>query len=400
MLGLEVWLFDVRRVERSPAIVTMQRKLVAILSADVQGYSRLMNDDEAMTIRTLMTYRAIMEQLIQQHHGRVVDSPGDNVLAEFTSVVDAVQCAVAIQGALTEHNASLPASRAMAFRMGINLGDVVLEGEHIYGDGVNIAARLEGLATAGGICISGTVYEQVESKLDLPYVYLGEQAVKNMAKPIQVYRIEMRRAVISTAFSSGMQAQPRRYSRATLAAAVTLLGLLAGAVFWHICDRLAPEALLSHVSKLWAVTTIPAITVLPFDNLGGDVAQEHVGAGMSEDVITDLAKHTDVTVVVRHAPKNNESLPEHLHTAHRALKVRYVLSGSVRTMGHRVRVTAQLVDTETGHYLWANRYDRDLLDGFAMQDEIAQKIVTALVFTLKHPQHARLAHAHQDEDKR
>jgi adenylate cyclase len=166
----------------------MERKLVAILSADVQGYSRLMGEDEAATVRTLTAYRDVMASLIRQHQGRVVDSPGDNLLAEFASVVDAVQCAVAVQQELATRNASLPAHRKMAFGIGINLGDVLVEGERIYGDGVNIAARLEGLAEGGGICVSGTVYDQIEDKLDLRYASLGEQTVKNIARPVRVYR--------------------------------------------------------------------------------------------------------------------------------------------------------------------------------------------------------------------
>src|SRR6184192_620183 len=170
---------------------TMERKLTALLSADVKGYSRLMGEDEEATIRILTAYRQSMATLIRQHRGRVVDSPGDNLLAEFASVVDAVQCAVEVQQGLRKRNAGLPAARRMEFRVGINLGDVVVEGEKIYGDGVNIAARLEGLADAGGICISGIVYDQVETKLALGYEYLGEQTVKNIAKPVQVYRVQM-----------------------------------------------------------------------------------------------------------------------------------------------------------------------------------------------------------------
>jgi TolB-like protein len=327
------------------------------------------------------------------------------VLAEFVSVVDAVQCAVAVQRALTEHNAPLPVSRAMAFRMGINLGDVVLEGERIYGDGVNIAARLERLAVAGGICISGTVYEQVESKLDLTYVYLGEQVVKNIAKPVQVYRIEMRPAVAALAVYAGTRARPRPHTRATLAAAVTLLGLLMGAVLWQINAHSALGVLVWRAPNPWSAPTTPAIAVLPFDNLSGDEAQTHVSAGMVQDLITDLSKQADIAVMARQTSEDGENLPARLHHRRRALKARYALAGSVRQVGNRVRITAQLVDTATGHYLWANRYDRDLRDVFAMQDDIAQKIVAALVLTLSRSRHGRLQHtpvirAHEDRGRR
>lgn len=203
--------------------MTMERKLAAIFSADVQGYSRLMSDNEEVTIRTLTAYREVMIRLIQQYRGRVVDSPGDNLLAEFASVVDAVECAVAIQRALTARNAELPTTRMMAFRIGINLGDVVVEGGRIYGDGVNIAARLEGLADGGGICISGTVYDQVESKLDLIYVYLGEQAVKNMTKPMRVYRVQLERDTTALMVRAEQHTGMRQWLRAMPVAVVVLM---------------------------------------------------------------------------------------------------------------------------------------------------------------------------------
>ena len=334
-----------------------------------------------------------MERLIRQHRGRVVDSPGDNLLAEFASVVDAVQGAVAVQRALTEHNAALPASRAMAFRIGINVGDVVLEGDRIYGDGVNLAARLEGLAEAGGICISGTVYEQVDSKLDLPYVYLGEQAVKNIAKPVQVYRIAMQPAAAALPVYAGTRAKPRPYTRAMLATAATLLGLLVGAIFWQIGDPTASAMLVSDASKPSPIPATPAIAVLPFDNLSGDATQAHVSAGMTEDLITDLSKQAEIAVMARHASTTVQRIPAQLRRMRRELGVCYVLAGSVRTVGDRVRITAQLVDTATGHYLWANRYDRDLRDVFALQEEIAQKIVAALIRTLERPGQARVVDA-------
>src|SRR5712691_232960 len=220
----------------------MERKLAAILSADVKGYSRLMGEDDEATVRTLTTHREVMTTLIRQHRGRVVDSPGDNLLAEFASVVDAVRCAVEIQRELEARNAELPLNRRMEFRIGINVGDVIVEGEKIYGDGVNIAARLEGLAEAGGICISGAVYDQVKNKLSLGYEYLGEQAVKNIAEPIRVWRVGMEPEAAATANEALLrqaqheQPQKRRLGTAHLTRAVlVLVGLLVigGGVAWY-----------------------------------------------------------------------------------------------------------------------------------------------------------------------
>ena len=243
----------------STAPARIERKLAAILSADVKGYSRLMGEDEVATIRTLTTYREVMSTLIRQYRGRVVDSPGDNLLAEFASVVDAVQCAVETQRELTARNADLPPERKMEFRIGINLGDVIVEGERIYGDGVNLAARLEGLAEAGGICISGIVYDQVETKLNslnLGYEYLGEQTVKNIAKPVPVYRVQMEPGQSSSSAS--------REKTPTLA----------------LPDK-------------------PSIAVLPFANMSGDPEQEYFSDGITEDLITDLSKLSGLFVIIK-----------------------------------------------------------------------------------------------------
>ncbi len=320
----------------------LERKLSAILNADVKGYSRLMGDDEVATIQTLTAYREVMATLIQQYRGRVVDTPGDNLLAEFASVVDAVQCAVEVQQELEARNVELPPHRRMEFRIGINLGDVVVEGERIYGDGVNIAARLEGMAEGGGICISGTAYDQVEGKLSLGYEYLGEQAVKNIKKPVRAYRVEMEPGV----------------------AALRVRG-----------ERVVVPAGKAQALEL---PDKPSIAVLPFVNMSGDPEQEYFSDGITEDLITDLSKISGLFVIARNSAFLYKGEAANLQQVGRELGVRYVLEGSVRRAGDRVRITAQLVDARTGYHLWAERYDRDLKDIFALQDEVTQKIVAAL----------------------
>jgi adenylate cyclase len=346
--------------EEHASHTSIERKLAAILSADVKGYSRLMGDDEVATIRTLTAYREVMGALIRQHRGRVVDSPGDNLLAEFASVVDAVQCAAEIQQELKIRNADLPPDRQMEFRIGINLGDVIVEGERIYGDGVNIAARLESLAEAGGICISGTVYDQVETKLAFNYESLGEQAVKNIAKPVRVYRVRMEPERVTHKEEAPSPRQPR-----------------------HV-------EISSENAKTIALPDKPSIAVLPFANISSDPEQEYFSDGITEDLITDLSKLSGLFVISRNSVnlyKGKAVKPEQVS---QELGVRYVLEGSIRKAGKRVRITAQLVDATTGYHVWADRYDRDLQDIFALQDEVTQKIVAALEVKLTEGEQERL----------
>ena len=320
-----------------------KRKLAAILSADVKGYSRLMGENEELTVRTLTAYREILSTLIQQHNGNVVDSTGDNLLAEFSSVVDAVNCAVAIQKQIRARNSQLPVSRRMQFRIGINLGDVVEEEGRIYGDGVNIAARIEALADAGGICISRNVFEQVKNKLKLEYEYLGEHSVKNIAEPVRVYRIMMESNIP------------------------------------------APEK-----GDDLKVSEKPSIAVLPFDNISGDPEQEYFSDGITEEIITALSKVPKMFVIARNSTFTYKGKPVKVQQVGQDLGVHYVLEGSVRKAGNRVRIAAQRVETEAGHHLWAERYDRDLKDIFALQDEITFKILTALQVTLTEGERARV----------
>ncbi len=363
---------------------SVERRLAAILSADVKGYSRLMGEDEVTTIRTLTEYRAVMATLIQQSRGRVVDSPGDNLLAEFASVVDAVRCAVEIQQELKRRNADLPASRRMEFRIGLNLGDVVVEGEKIYGDGVNIAARLEGLADGGGICISGIVYDQVENKLNflnLGYEYLGEQTVKNIAKPVPVYRVHLEpRATTPPTVGAAPRDRPRVSSPPPAAGVSRPFSFR----LWpRDRPRVSfpppgqPQGVASTTSGL-PLPNKPSIAVLPFANLSGDPEQEYFSDGITEDLITDLSKLSGLFVISRNSVflyKGRAVTPEQVS---QELGVRYMLEGSVRKASNQVRISAQLIDTTTGYHLWADRYDRELQDIFAVQDEVTRKIVTAL----------------------
>jgi adenylate cyclase len=308
-----------------------RRKLSAILSADVKGYSRLMGEDEVGTVRTLQAYREIMADVIRKYGGRVVDSPGDNLLAEFASVVDVVECAVEFLKELKAKNEELPENRRMEFRVGINLGDVIEEGGRIYGDGVNVAARIEGLAEGGGICISGTAFDQVEGKLGLEFEYLGQQAVKNIKKPVRVYRLRMESAASTVEMSR--------------------------------------ELPLPHK---------PSIAVLPFVNMSGDYEQEYFSDGIAEDIITALSRFRWFFVIARNSSFTYKGKTVDVKDVAKNLGVRYVLEGSVRKAGNRLRITAQLIDAPSGHHVWAERYDRDLNDIFAVQDEITERIVTSV----------------------
>jgi adenylate cyclase len=340
----------------------VKRKLTAILSADVKGYSCLMGEDEVGTIRTLNVYKEVMANLIQQHHGRVVDAPGDNVLAEFGSVVDAVECAVEIQKELKKRNAELPENRKMVFRIGVNLGDVIEDGEQILGDGVNIAARLESLSEAGGVCISGTAFDQVKNKLNLGYKYLGEQTVKNIAEPVRVYRVLM-----------GPEEAGKVIGEILIIAAAAF-------VIWrlYLHPTAPPVEVASKEKMAFPLPDVPSIAVLPFVNMSGDPKQEFLCDGMTEAIITALSKVPRLFVIARNSTFTYKGKPVKVKQVSEELGVRYVLEGSVQRSGDRVRITAQLIDALTGDHLWAERYDRDLKDIFALQDEITMKILTAI----------------------
>jgi adenylate cyclase len=369
-----------------------KRKLTTMFSADVAGYSRLMSEDEAATVRTITAYREVMSTLIQQHRGRVLDSPGDNILAEFGSVVDAVQCAVAVQKEFKARNAELPENRRMEFRIGINIGDVIEEEERIYGDGVNIAARLEGLADRGGICISRTAFDHIESKLPLGYEYLGDQTVKNIAKPVGAYRVLMEPRVTVAETSEEKEAGLMRRPKAILAAIVALL-MVAGAVtIWHFFLRPSPPPaeVVSEQTPALELSDKPSIAVLPFDNISGDPDQEYFSDGITEEIITALSKVPRLLVIARNSSFTYKGKSVKVQEVGRELGVRYVLEGSVRKAGDRVRISAQLVEADRGNHLWAERYDRNLKDVFALQDEITMKILMALQVKLTEGEQARV----------
>jgi len=357
------------------------RKLSAILSADVEGYSRLMGDDEVATVRTLEAHRKVFADLIEEHRGRVVDSPGDNLLAEFGSVVDAVQCAVEVQQILKARNAELPENRRMQFRIGVNLGDVIQEGARIYGDGVNIAARIESLAEAGGICVSGSTYEQIENKLALGYEYFGEHTVKNIAKPIKVYKVPMEPR-------SAKRPKIKIWKKLVFAAALVLI-LGGGALaVWQFYLRPTPSPVEVVSNKASApesaqkappsVPAEPSIAVLPFANISGDPKEDYLSDGITEQIITALSRIPQMLVIARNSVFTYKGKPVMVQQISEELGVRYVLEGSAQKSGDKLRVTAQLIDAKTGNHLWSERYDRNLKDLFELQDDITKNIIVAL----------------------
>ncbi len=312
----------------------VQRRLAAIMAADVAGYSRLMGVDEEGTLSALKELRReLADPKIKEHRGRIVKTTGDGLLVEFASVVDAVRCAVEVQYEMAERNAGVPEEQRIQFRIGINLGDIIKDGRDIHGDGVNIAARLEALAEPGGICVNRVVRDQVRDKLDFAFEDAGEQRVKNIARPLRVYRI-----------------RPGRSAGDTIGEAQPPLAL--------------PDK--------------PSVAVLPFTNMSGDSEQEFVSDGIAEDVITALSRYPSLFVIARNSSFTYKGRAVDVKQVGRELGVRYVLEGSVRKAGNRIRVTAQLVEAGTGNHVWADRYDRDLADIFAVQDEITEAVTIAI----------------------
>jgi adenylate cyclase len=353
--------------------MTTHRKLAAILSADAAGYSRLMADDEAETLRALNEFRDLFRKRIEAHGGRLIDTAGDSILAEFPSAVEAVDCAVEIQHELGKRNAQLAEHRRLQFRIGINLGDVIeQEDGTIYGDGVNVAARLQQLAEPGGICISGTAFDQVEGKLPLQFKFIGEQQVKNIAKPVRAYRVLMDAPAVKS-----RPAPIARRRALALGAAAIIAVMLAVGVVWKV-QKPTTERTSVVADPALAMPSGPSIAVLPFVNMSGNTEEEYFADGMTDELITALSRLRGLIVIARNSTFQYKGKAVDVRKIAQELGVRYVLEGSVRKERDRVRVTTQLVDAINGNQLWAERYDRPLRDIFSVQDEITQKIVTEL----------------------
>jgi adenylate cyclase len=316
----------------------VSRKLIAVFAADVEGYSRLMGADEVGTLKGLTERRAILDKLIGDHRGRVANTAGDSVLAEFGSAVEAVQCAVEAQTALAEANSGLPADKRINFRIGIHIGDVMLRAGDLFGDGVNIAARLQSIATPGGVCISGTTYDQVRKVLPITFTDLGAQHVKNIQEPIRAYQ--------ATALGEANEPALAR---------------------------------LDDIANSPPMPDKPSIAVLPFENMSGDPEQEYFADGMVEEIITALSRFKSLFVIARNSSFTFKGRAVDIKEVGRRLGVRYVLEGSVRKASGKVRIAGQLIDAVTGAHVWADRFERDLTDVFALQDDVTVAVVSAIL---------------------
>ena len=366
----------------------VDRKLTAILSADVFGYSRLMGADEEATVRTLTAYRQVFLTTIPQYYGRVVDAKGDALLAEFPTVTDAVRCAVAIQRELAERNAALPPDHHMAFRIGVNLGEVLVREEEIYGDGVNIAARLEALAEPGGICISGSVYDNVQTKLDVGYAYLGEQEVKNIRQPIRAYWVMMD----PQAAPDNRSPRPWTTKRWQWVAVAAIVVLLVGAVVaWRAFLRPTQAPITDVVQESTGgtagqptptqeVVTLDKhrIAVLPFVNMSVDAENEYFSDGMTEELISHLSRISDLEVIARTSVMTYKGKEKKIPEIGQELRVGTVLEGSVRKVENQVRITVQLINVHNQTHLWSQDYDRELTGIFTIQSDIAKHVTEAL----------------------
>ena len=374
----------------------MERRLAAIMAADVVGYSRLMGEDEAGTLAALKAHRQeLIDPEIAAHSGRIVKLMGDGTLVEFASVVDAVECAIAIQRGMGGRHDGVPEERRITLRIGINIGDVIVEGEDIYGDGVNVAARIEGLAEPGGICISRAARDQVRDKLDYALDDLGKHEVKNIARPVRVFRVLTDGEGAETAGSTRGGPRPWRWAAAVGVVVATVGGLAAWQLWPSASAPVATTAPAPEVVSEPATTPVPlpdkpSIAVLPFINMSDDPEQEYFSDGITEDIITDLSKMSGLFVVSRNSSFTYKGRAVKVRDVGRDLGVRHVLEGSVRKSGSRVRITAQLIDATTGDHVWAERYDRELTDVFAVQDEVTQEIVSVLAVKLSAEEAARL----------
>jgi TolB-like protein/class 3 adenylate cyclase/rhodanese-related sulfurtransferase len=365
------------------------RKITAILAADVVGYSRLMGLDEGGTLAALKIRRAAFDQLVREHEGREFGSVGDSLMAEFPSVVNAVNCAQAIQQAIAKENEPVAPDRQMSLRIGVNLGDVIEENGGLFGDGVNVAARLQALAAPGGILVSGAVYEHVKKRLPTRLRYTGTRHVKNIAEPVAVYE------VLSADEYPSLLKRCARYVRRQSVAAMALLALLTAGVLWWAWRndfgmQSDPKAgVPSHAASAGAPER-PSLAVLPFESLGSDTDNSYFADGMTDDIITDLSQLSGILVIARNSSWTYKGKSVKVQQVAQDLGVRYVLEGSVRREGDTVRINAQLVDALGGQHLWAERYDGSIQDVFALQDKVIRQIVAALAVSLTHDERARV----------
>jgi len=383
---------------------TTPRKLAAILHADVAGYSRLMGADEEATLRRLTDYRNAMTGCIKRHAGRVVDTAGDSLLAEFSSVVSATDCALELQQLLNSRNAELPPDRRLEFRMGIELADVLHEGDAVYGDGVNVAARIQALAEPGGVCVSDAVRRAVNRRLPVSFESLGEFAVKNIDEPVRAFRVIPQPGWSpSPVDSRPVRRKPLSRIGGAVAAGAILLTLAGVLTVWFLSQQNDTKPTKAAVDKVNATNaarknapTSPveklSIAVLPFDNIGNDPEQEYFVDGMTEDLITDLSKVAGLFVIARNSTFAYKGKSPGIRRVVEELGVRFVLEGSVRRSGDQVRINAQLIDGRTGGHIWADRYDGKLNDVFGLQDQVTRKIVTVLAVQLTAGDQERATH--------
>ncbi len=371
----------------------VERRLTTILAADVVGYSRLMGEDEAGTLVALQTHRReLIEPKAAQYHGRTVKLMGDGALMEFPSVVDAVLFAVEVQCAMQERNAGVPEDQRIVYRVGINIGDIMVEGDDIYGEGVNVAARLEGLAEPGGVCVASSVFNQIKGKLDLAFEHLGEKEVKNIAEPVTVYRVVLdakAAKLVTPVVQRSIGSKGPRWS--VVALTIIVVVLAAGGSYWwqrHAKPRVEPTAV---ERTAFVLPDKPSIAVLPFANMSGNPEQEYFADGMAEDIITDLSKISSLFVIARNSSFAYKNQSPDIRDVGRELGVRYVVEGSVRKSGGRIRINVQLIDASLGHHIWAERYDREDKDIFELQDEVRGMVVASLKVNLTPDEETRLA---------
>jgi adenylate cyclase len=352
----------------------VKRKLTTILAADVEGYSRLMSADEEATLKTLKNYRQIIDGLIAKHDGRIFGTAGDSVIAEFGSTVEAVRCAITIQEELRIENAELAEENQMKFRIGVNVGDVMVEDDNLYGDGVNIAARLEGEAEAGGICISGSAFDQVKNKLSIGFEDIGPQQVKNIAAPVPAFRVVP--GPVTVAPTTATLPVTRRWRIPAIAAAVVVIFAAGGLASWQPWITKVEAANVEDMA--FRLPDKPSIAVLPFENLSGDAKQDYLGDGITENITTALSRVPSMFVIPRTTTRIYKGKPVTVKQVSEELGVRYVLEGSVQRSDDQVRVTAQLIDALKGRHIWTERYERKVKDAFALQDDITLNVLTEL----------------------